>query len=79
MDWFALMGIIGIVQLFTGPRWRPAQMGLISKNKPGNAIREYLPDTHILTSQYTSRVLFDAWPVSVHLNIDELRLFSDNE
>ena len=56
MDWFALMGIIGIIQLFTGPRWRPSQMGLITKKKPGNAIREYLPDTHILTSQQTSYV-----------------------
>ncbi|WP_428355164.1 helix-turn-helix domain-containing protein [Methyloprofundus sp.] len=44
MEWFALAAMIAIVQEFTGPLWRPKEIGLMSSHAPSNLIREYLPN-----------------------------------
>jgi len=51
MDWFALMAMTGIVQLFAGPGWQPKSIGLTLRREPVRSIREQLPGTHLLLSQ----------------------------
>lgn len=51
MDWFAIMGMIGIVQVFAGPGWQPKSIGLTSRDEPARSIREQLPGTRLLLAQ----------------------------
>ena len=51
MEWFALMGMIGIIQEFTGPLWHPKEIGLMSYQRPSTQIREYLPNCRFLNGQ----------------------------
>ena len=56
MDWFAIMGMIGIVRIFAGPGWQPKCIGLTSRHEPARSIREQLPGTRLLLSQEYSYI-----------------------
>ena len=56
MDWFALMAMTGIVQLFAGPGWQPKRIGLTSHYEPVRSIRDQLPGTRLLLSQEYSYI-----------------------
>lgn len=49
MEWFALSAMIAIVQEFTGPLWRPKEIGLMSYQTPSDKIRHYLPSCRFLS------------------------------
>lgn len=56
MEWFAIMSMIGIIQEFTGPSWRPREIGLMSHRKPVRAVREYFSGSRFLNGQAYSFV-----------------------
>ena len=60
MDWYALMAMCGIVQLFAGLQWRPRHIGLVCRNAPVRTIREELSDTRMLTSQPYSYITVES-------------------
>ncbi|RLA17014.1 MAG: hypothetical protein DRQ62_15430 [Gammaproteobacteria bacterium] len=51
MEWFAITAMIGIIQEFTGPLWRPKEIGLMSYKPVSDNARQYLPDCRILSGQ----------------------------
>ncbi len=51
MEWFALSAMIAIVQEFTGPLWRPKEIGLMSYQSPSDTVRQYLPNCRFLIGQ----------------------------
>ncbi len=51
MELYALMGMVGIIQEFTGPAWQPKEIGLMSYQKPSARIRESLPNCQLLNGQ----------------------------
>jgi AraC-like DNA-binding protein len=56
IGWFGLMVMLGIVRVFTGPHWAPAEIGLMLSRLPGRSIREYFPNTRIRLNQPASYV-----------------------
>lgn len=60
MEWFALSAMVEIVRVFTGPDWRPAEFGLISRRVPGPMILSRFPDTRFVYGQPSSYVSIDA-------------------
>ncbi len=60
MDWYGVMALLGIVRLFAGPQWQPAEIGVTIRHPPLRSIREQLPGTRILTSQPYAYVSVDA-------------------
>lgn len=46
-----LMGMIGIIQEFTGSQWRPKEIGLMSYQSPSNQVRDYLPNCQFLNGR----------------------------
>jgi len=56
MDWFAIMGMIGTVQIFAGPGWQPKSIGLTLRGEPARSICEQLPGTRLLLAQEYSWV-----------------------
>ena len=59
IDWFGLNALIGMVRVFAGPEWRPAEIGVTTHHAPCRAIREALPDTHIRPSQPYAYITLD--------------------
>lgn len=59
MDWFAIMGMIGIVKQFAGGHWQPKCIGLTLASEPTRSIREQLPGTRILQSQGHSYITIE--------------------
>ncbi len=53
------MALLGMVRLFTGPGWQPAEIGLTSRHPPGPYIRAQLSDTRILTAQQVGYISLD--------------------
>jgi AraC-like DNA-binding protein len=54
ISWFGLMAIIDMVRVFTGPRWRPTEIGLMTHRAPCRHIREQFPGTCIrISPQYS--------------------------
>ncbi|NOQ63609.1 MAG: helix-turn-helix domain-containing protein [Methyloprofundus sp.] len=51
MELYALMGMIGIIQEFTGATWQPKEIGLMSYQKPSLKIRESLANCRFLNGQ----------------------------
>ena len=56
IDWFGLMAIVGIVQVFAGPNWRPTEIGTSSREKPSRAIQDHLSNTRIITTHHYSYI-----------------------
>ena len=51
IGWFGLSSLIGMVRTYTGPQWQPAEIGLMTDQKPTPYIRERFPHAHIRLSQ----------------------------
>jgi AraC-like DNA-binding protein len=56
IGWFGLMAMIGIVRVFAGPRWVPAEIGLVTNQLPNRPVREHFPNTRIVLHQPASYV-----------------------
>jgi len=59
IGWFGLMSLIGMVRVFTGPQWQPAEIGIMTDNKPGRYIREHFPDARIRLQQPYSYIALE--------------------
>ena len=59
IGWFGLMSLIGMVRVFTGPQWQPAEIGIMTDNKPGRYIREQFPDARIRLQQPYSYIALE--------------------
>lgn len=51
IGWFGINVLIGMVRLYTGPQWRPAEIGLMTDQIPSLYIRETFPRTRMRLSQ----------------------------
>jgi len=51
LGWFGLSALIGMVRVFTGLQWQPAEIGLMSDNIPNHYIHEHFPNTRFRLSQ----------------------------
>jgi AraC-like DNA-binding protein len=51
IGWYGLMVMLAMVQVFTGPDWRPAEIGLMMSRPPCRNVREYFPATRIRLNQ----------------------------
>lgn len=51
IGWFGLETLIGMVRVYTGPQWQPAEIGCMTKHTPCRSIREHFPHTRIRLSQ----------------------------
>lgn len=51
LSWYGLCGLLGMVRVFTGPQWQPAEIGLIEDNIPNHYIQEHFPNTRFRLSQ----------------------------
>jgi len=70
MEWFALSAMVEIVRVFTGPDWRPAEIGLISRQVPGRMIQSRFPDTRFVYGQPSSYLSIDAALLSTPPRMD---------
>jgi AraC-like DNA-binding protein len=59
IDWFGLNALIGMVRVFAGPEWQPAEIGVTTHHAPCRSIREALPGTHIRPSQTYAYITLD--------------------
>jgi len=59
IDWFGLSALIGMVRLFAGPGWQPAEIGVTTHHAPCRSIREALPDTQIRPAQPYAYITLD--------------------
>ena len=60
IGWFGLTTLLGMVRVYTGPRWQPTEIGVMTNHTPCRYIREQLPATQIRLSQpYTYVTLED--------------------
>ncbi len=59
IGWFGLMTLIGMVRVFTGPKWCPDEIGLMTYRTPCDSIREQFPDTCIRLSQPFSYIALE--------------------
>ena len=60
MEWFALSAMVEIIRVFTGPGWRPAEIGLMSRQVPGRIVQSRFPDTRFVFGQAASYLSIDA-------------------
>jgi AraC-like DNA-binding protein len=51
IGWFGLTTLIGMVRVFTGPKWHPTEIGVMTDRSPGLYIREQFWATRIRLSQ----------------------------
>jgi AraC-like DNA-binding protein len=49
--WFGIMALIGMVRVYAGPQWQPAEIGITSRQPPCLYIRDHFPRTRIRLSQ----------------------------
>ena len=65
IGWFGIMTLIGIVRVFTGPRWQPVEIGLMTQHEPCLSIREQLSGTRLRLSQPCSYIAVDKAQLSM--------------
>lgn len=65
IGWFGLMTLIGMVRVFVGPHWRPAEFGLMTDHPPSPYIRKHFPGARIQLSQPYSYIALDNALLSV--------------
>ena len=51
MEWFALAGMVAIIQEFTGGHWRPREIGLMAYRPVSVRVRHFLPDCRFFYGQ----------------------------
>jgi len=59
IGWFGLMTVLGMIRMYTGPHWQPAEIGLMTDRMPGHYIREHFPNTRLRLSQKSSYIALD--------------------
>jgi len=59
IGWFGLTSLIGMVRVFVGPQWQPAEIGLMTNHTPCRYIREHFPGTRMRSSQQYSYIALD--------------------
>ena len=59
IGWFGLMTLISIVRVFTGPKWQPSEIGLMTDHPPCRYIREQFPGTRMRLSQPYSYIALE--------------------
>lgn len=65
IGWFGIMTVIGMVRVFAGPRWLPAEIGLMAQHEPCLSIREQLSGTRLRLSQPYSYIALEKALLSV--------------
>lgn len=53
------MILLGMVRVYTGPQWQPAEIGVMTHHRPGQYIREHFPHTRMRFSQPYTYVALD--------------------
>ena len=56
IGWFGVTTLIGMVRVFTGPHWQPAEIGVMTERTPTAFIREQFPNTRIRQAQRCSYI-----------------------
>lgn len=56
-EWLSLQALISIVRSVAGPRWCPAEMTFVARQRPTFAAQEAFPDTRILVGQPHTSIL----------------------
>ena len=59
IGWFGLMTLLGMVREFTGPKWQPSEIGIMTGRMPGPYIREHFPHTRIRRRQPFSYITLE--------------------
>ena len=56
---FGIMALIGMVRVYAGPQWQPAEIGLMTDQMPNLYIREHFPRTRMRLSQPVSYITLE--------------------
>lgn len=59
IGWFGVTTLIGTVQVFTGPHWKPTEIGVMTNRVPSRFIREQFPNTRIRQTQHYSYIALE--------------------
>lgn len=59
IGWFGLVNMIGVVRVFAGADWEPAEIGVMTETAPSRRVREVFPNTRVRLSQPYSYVVID--------------------
>jgi AraC-like DNA-binding protein len=59
IGWFGIMNLIGMVRVYAGPQWQPAEIGLMTDEMPGHYIHEHFPRTRLRLSQPASYIALE--------------------
>lgn len=59
IGWFGLMILLGMIRVYTGPQWQPAEIGVMTHHRPGQNNREHFPHTRMRFSQPYTYVTLD--------------------
>jgi AraC-like DNA-binding protein len=81
IGWFGITALVGMVRVYTGLNWQPAEIGLMTDTIPSHYIREKFPNSRIRQSQPASYItvedaalslppLFDGAAVPVSSSLD---------
>jgi len=65
IGWFGILAFIGMVRVFTGPGWRPDEIGIMVNHPPSRLIREQLAGTRIRLAQPYSYIALDNTQLSL--------------
>jgi AraC-like DNA-binding protein len=59
IGWFGLETLLGMVRVYTGPQWQPAEIGLMTDHSPCRYIREQFPRARMRLSQAFSYITLE--------------------
>jgi AraC-like DNA-binding protein len=59
IGWFGIVILLDMVRAYTGPRWQPAEIGVMTDQVPSDFIRGYFPHTRLQLSQPYSYIALD--------------------
>jgi AraC-like DNA-binding protein len=65
IGWLGIMSLIGMVRVFTGPRWQPAEIGLMPRYEPCPTIRDLLGSTRLRLGSPCSYIRVDKTQLSM--------------
>jgi AraC-like DNA-binding protein len=59
IGWYGLMSLIGMVRVFTGSKWQPSTIGIMTDHIPSHYVQEQFPNTRILPQQPYSYITLE--------------------
>lgn len=65
IGWFGITTLLGMVRVYTGPQWQPAEIGLMTDHMPCRYIRGHLPHTRMRLSQGFSYIALEKTVLSL--------------